>query len=710
MSDTEEVDRLYNTLFELSNDVRHSILLLILKRPIRMTNIAKKLNLTSPEVSRHLSRLSESKLIRKDLDNFYHLTGYGYQVLDLINDLEFRTKNRDYFVYHNVVNIPPAFQKRLSELAEFKFEKNFMGFLSFINERIKESQEYIWLCIDQYPITAIESILKSVENGVKIRIIEQRDLSGPNIAFDQKNLIYVGEESPDVEIKVHNNTDVYLFVSDSGSAVAFPTEKGFDYSGFVIKGHESSRWSLDLFNLYWSNAELKSSIPITQYKLSHQKKGNVITIRARRDPVLNYHAIQNAVDNYKEVILKGTFNIGTSMIQINKNVIIRGEGKEKDIPTTILFKKGWTFPFTQWDSIFRVDDEDAEVTIENLQFTDFNHICIWGVQAKTLNIKNNRITLMTGHGRGMRFGAFGDYVVAINIWPDPGIFKGKVLIEGNYIDFARRGAHGGFLTRGGLEEDPEYRPDLFNHEYYMGFGIGVQQASGDVTIENNIIRNTNARGIAVTGNLPSSYVQIRKNIIVSDLYGSYPLSSHEACTGILAQSAWGFPSPGFNVDITENTIKLDRLNHSGIKILGPVIDRDDSGKLRDGLIENNEIYLKNGYEGIHIRKSDDFKIRLNKISGKAYYGIIISGRKKTGLLDLSAVNNIVENNDMNNLEIKEPDDYSDNHADGRMFIKGEGGSNTAHVWLEKNTNSNTVQIGEKETIVNEGIENHIIRS
>ena len=65
---------------------------------------------------------------------------------------------------------------------------------------------------------------------------------------------------------------------------------------------------------------------------------------------------------------------------------------------------------------------------------------------------------------------------------------------------------------------------------------------------------------------------------------------------------------------------------------------------------------------------------------------------------------------MNNLEIKEPDDYSDNHADGRMFIKGEGGSNTAHVWLEKNTNSNTVQIGEKETIVNEGIENHIIRS
>ncbi|NIU85262.1 MAG: hypothetical protein GWN64_17740, partial [Candidatus Thorarchaeota archaeon] len=62
------------------------------------------------------------------------------------------------------------------------------------------------------------------------------------------------------------------------------------------------------------------------------------------------------------------------------------------------------------------------------------------------------------------------------------LFEGSVNIEGNYIDFARGGAYGGFLARGGLEENPEYRPDLFNHEYFMSFGVAVNQASGEIII------------------------------------------------------------------------------------------------------------------------------------------------------------------------------------------------------------------------------------
>ena len=73
MSSFEEIDRLYNTLFELSNEIRHNILLLILKEPIRMTNIANKLELNTPEVSRNLSRMSESKLIQRGYNTFdYH--------------------------------------------------------------------------------------------------------------------------------------------------------------------------------------------------------------------------------------------------------------------------------------------------------------------------------------------------------------------------------------------------------------------------------------------------------------------------------------------------------------------------------------------------------------------------------------------------------------------------------------------------------------
>jgi predicted transcriptional regulator len=255
MSTGEEVDRFYNMLFEMSNDIRHNIMLLLLRKPERMTQIAKELDLTSPEVSRHLTRLSETKLIEKDKANFYHVTNFGEYLLNSLMDLEFITKHRDYFVKHSAVNIPQIFQRRMSEISTYKLKNNFMEFLSFINQKIKESEEYVWLYIDQYPILAIESMLNSVERGVKYRIIEQSDLSGPNIVFDKKHLISIEGKKPRVEVKMHQRKDVYLFISDKGSAIAFPSQSGFDYIGFVNEDGGDS-WVKELFEHYWTPAEL----------------------------------------------------------------------------------------------------------------------------------------------------------------------------------------------------------------------------------------------------------------------------------------------------------------------------------------------------------------------------------------------------------------------------------------------------------------------
>jgi len=385
-----------------------------------------------------------------------------------------------------------------------------------------------------------------------------------------------------------------------------------------------------------------------------------------------------------------------------------GIGVEGSVPSTIIYKKGWRFPFTDFNSVFKIDAEDAEVTIENIHFTDFNHTCIFGIQCNRLDIKNNRISLMTGYGRGMSYGAFGD--VVIGVWirgSDSGGFKGEVLIEGNHIDFARGGAFGGFLTRGGIEEDPEYRPDLLHHEYYMGFGIAVHQASGNVNITKNNIRNMNARGIAATDNYPSADVQIRNNTVKSDLYGSYPFSSPEAGTGILVQSSWGFLSPGFNVEIEDNIINLRKLNHCGIKTLGAVIDREGTGKLKGGLIRNNRITLTNGYEGIHVRRCDDFEVYDNTLSGDAYYGIRISGREGSEKVDMISCRNLVENNKMDELRIREPDHYSKNNADGIMFPKSTGDNVKPHIWLGTFTRKNVIKVRKNEKILDEGEDNKI---
>jgi predicted transcriptional regulator len=215
-----------------------------------MTQIAQELELTSPEVSRHLSRLNESKIVQKDLQNYYHITRYGRHILRLVNEINFFTKNREYFVSHDALKIPSTFIDRISELSKYNFSDNFMGFLHFIDEKIKEATEFIWLYIDQYPITALESLLDSVERGVKVRIIEQSDLSGPNVSFKNQHLIAHGDEPPEVMIKTSDRKDLYLFVSNVGSAVSFPTENGFDYAGFTTDEREFGAWSEELFNHY----------------------------------------------------------------------------------------------------------------------------------------------------------------------------------------------------------------------------------------------------------------------------------------------------------------------------------------------------------------------------------------------------------------------------------------------------------------------------
>jgi hypothetical protein len=239
----------------------------------------------------------------------------------------------------------------------------------------------------------------------------------------------------------------------------------------------------------------------------------------------------------------------------------------------------------------------------------------------------------------------------------------------------------------------------------MTFGIAVHHGSDTIIIEDNIVRNANARGIAVTGNLETGDVTIRKNTVFSDVYGSYPFSSPEAGVGILVQSAWGFPSPGFDVEIMDNDIRLDKLNYSGIKVLGPVMDREGADKLKGGVVSRNRIQLKIGYEGIHVRKCDEFDLTWNTISGEAYYGIRISGRKQTGDLDLRALNNKVVDNDMKELKIRNPDMYSDGNVDGKMFAGAEGKSVTANVWLNTYTSDNVIDIKVNETLIDEGTNN-----
>jgi len=705
----------YSLLFEVSHEVRHGILVLLQGKAMRITEIAKEQDLNHPEIRRHMTRLRDVGLIERDVGGYYHLTPYGETSILLFQEFEFLSVNRDYFKTHTPSGIPARFIKRVGELSKNVKLDNPMDFIRHTEILIRESKERVWLLVDQFPMNSLSSIVEAIDRGIKVRIIEPRDrVLNPDLGVmtsEETQALSRTRHTPLVEQRMVDQVRVYILVSDTLCILAFPTVDGqFDYKGFMATEDLAHQWCAELFQYYWEGAQERMPVPVRRVERARisWKEGTSdrIVVVGRENPEIDAQAVQDAVDNYDEVTLKGTFNFGTSMVQITRSIVIRGEGREDDVPKTTLYKKGWMFPFREWDYLFLVAGEGADVRIENLRFTDFNCSCIGGRRGNSLSVVDNRITIPTGYGRGMTYGAFGDMVLGIQVEAAHS-FKGGVVVEGNYLDFAPGPIWGGHVSRGGLEEDPEYRPDLFNHEYYFSFGIAVNSVSGDVRIENNIVRNVNGRGIATEGHLASTNAIIRRNTVVSDVYGSYPFSSNEAGAGILAQSVLSTSGPGFNVEIENNTIKLDKLNYSGIVALGPATSREGAEKLTGGTIRNNIIQLKDGYEGIHVRKCDKFEVIENKISGEAYYGIRISGRRKAGERDQKALNNLVEGNDMDGLRIREPDEYSDNHADGRRFAASRTESSTAHVWLDKFSANNVIKIGKDEKVIDDGEDNAI---
>ena len=253
--DNKKAHSFSDLLFELSNEIRFNILKSIQNEPKRPSVIANQLGLSPPEVSRNFSRLYDSSLVTKDIENYYSITNLGEHVLTLLEDLEFIYHNRNYFVSHSSVKIPSIFQKRISELNNYSLVTNSIEFLTAIFEIIRDSKEFIWMYIDQYPLIVLDAIRSSIEKRTQIRIIEQKNLLGPHILFDKKYMIETQSKSPDIQIKIQDECKVYLVVSDAGAVVAFPTETGYDYSGFISKNKDDSKWCIDVFNHYWELSE-----------------------------------------------------------------------------------------------------------------------------------------------------------------------------------------------------------------------------------------------------------------------------------------------------------------------------------------------------------------------------------------------------------------------------------------------------------------------
>jgi predicted transcriptional regulator len=255
------MERLGDLYFELSNEDRLEILHRLRSNHMNVTRLARELEITTQECSRHMSRLSEALLVARDPDGAYTLTPYGHLSLRLLTSQSFVAEHRDYFNAHSLNVHPQELVARIGELEESKPTGNVMVTFSLVEKIMKEAEEYILMIHDQYLLTILPLCVSAMKRGVSLRTVELES-RGDRRNLNPERPEYISEEDEDFfmeawkeeigKARFIEDIDVFLYANEKEAVIAFPlTEGGFDYLGFSSTDPAFIKYCSDTFNHYF---------------------------------------------------------------------------------------------------------------------------------------------------------------------------------------------------------------------------------------------------------------------------------------------------------------------------------------------------------------------------------------------------------------------------------------------------------------------------
>ncbi|MFW9792789.1 MAG: helix-turn-helix transcriptional regulator [Candidatus Thorarchaeota archaeon] len=242
-------------LFELANIDRLNILIELRTNAKKLTNIAKKLELTVQETSRHLQRLCDAHLLMKHPDGAYHITAFGENVLELLPGLDFLTKHREYFVTHSLNHLPKEFLSRIGDLQDSILLDSPVLAFQWVNTIIEGANRQLYLVADQVPSGSIPLIEAAVKRGVITYFLMPEDLESPILPAS-----YIPHYDTDDRMRMSlgraKSVNFVGVISEKAAVVGFPTiDSTMDYLAFYSENEAAVYWCRDLFLHFWDQVE-----------------------------------------------------------------------------------------------------------------------------------------------------------------------------------------------------------------------------------------------------------------------------------------------------------------------------------------------------------------------------------------------------------------------------------------------------------------------
>jgi predicted transcriptional regulator len=237
------------TLTDIIHPTRLKILDLLGEGSQSLADIAQNLDLSKPEISRHLARMRELNLVEK-LDKHHQLTSIGEVILNLTSPIEFLIDNYDYFMNHKV-DLPFSFIRDIDSLMNSELMSGTGYFISKIEEIRKNTTVEVKMMVDQpFPGSRgqIEKALLIVPSYAKSENL--------NLELLQKSCKYF-------EIRTLPVINLTLGITDGKNGFLLFPERitgKIDYNhAFYVTDNMGLDFLSKLWNYYWEKAEYRIS-------------------------------------------------------------------------------------------------------------------------------------------------------------------------------------------------------------------------------------------------------------------------------------------------------------------------------------------------------------------------------------------------------------------------------------------------------------------
>ena len=244
---------------ELASEQRLKILSNLSTKSMRVSVLAKKIDVTSQEIHRNLERLSNSGFVKKGVDEHFHITTIGQLMLSQMPIMFFVTKNQKYFASHDVGVLPAKFSRRLGVLENCEHIKGVTNVLDKWKSIYNNSKEYIWDITNEAPSGMDETLLKRIKNDVKYRHIVSKDLDEHEERPSnlQKLGYYDLINQGKIERKELTKTKTILILNEKEAGIIFPTSDGDPDLRHMFYGDSVMflDWCVDYFDYYWKKSK-----------------------------------------------------------------------------------------------------------------------------------------------------------------------------------------------------------------------------------------------------------------------------------------------------------------------------------------------------------------------------------------------------------------------------------------------------------------------